>query len=208
MTEPQATPRPGTARSGAMLLLMLDAALTSDAGDAAPDRMVREPGFAAAIGLNQLIANHRLTWDDVLSHRGRLAKLCGRLGSSFEPERAVAYKHAVRFILDRRTTWSSLVRLPVALQRAIAFVESPPADILEIDNPEIGVSPPEGDWSSTIEHLKTRLAWRCAAEELLLNRLAQTLSDGQAISAEDARLVRDIWWCAELHGAPVEGALE
>ncbi len=61
------------------------------------------------------------------------------------------------------------------------------------------VSPPEEDWTATVQRLKAGAALRSDAESVLLAALERGLAEGHAISVEEARWLRDIWWRAELH---------
>ena len=153
--------------------------------------------------MDALLSRHRLTWDDVITPAGRLSKLCGRLGSSFDGERGAAYDHALRFILSGHATWSRYIHLPGPIAAAPADpAQDPPAET----PPAPVVSAPDDDWLTTVQRLRQRKAWRSASEHALLNELEQELAAGQTLSATDARRVRDIWWYAELQTANPEEA--
>jgi hypothetical protein len=204
------------------LLAVLDAALrVTDAARLpdGPQAERRRAGIAAATSLNDLLIRHRLGWDDVVVPGSRLAKLCGRLGSAYAAEQEAAYDHAVRLILQRRTTWSELVRLPdrlkglpSALDRAVARRggaagaqprRDAPAPAARPDAPSashsFATSPPEADWITTVQRLKEHAAWRSEAEYARLDTLECRLFAGHAMGAEDAIWLRDLWWYAELH---------
>lgn len=182
---------------GASLLVLLDASLGDDQGDVDP---AWDSGLAAAVELNSLLLRHHLVWDDVAGSGSRLAKLCGRLGSDYQAERAAAYHHAVHLIRRRRTTWTALVLLPEALLTEARPTAAPP--------PPPGEAPPDENWIVTIRRLNVRAAWRSDAEHIFLESLEHGLAEGQFIGAAEARWVRDIWWEAELNNPEPEDALE
>ena len=61
------------------------------------------------------------------------------------------------------------------------------------------VLPPEDDWQEKVQLLEARAAWRSDRERDLLRALGARLAEGRAISNAEARLLRDIWWSAELN---------
>ncbi len=174
---------------GRALLALLDAGLAHGADEAAPGWSA---GLAAAVLLDALLAQHHLSWDSVVAPGTRLAKLCGRLGSSYAAERASAYGHAVRLILRCQTRWSALVVLPDAL------LSPPPGPAAPQPGPD-GVTACEDNWIVIVRRLNARAAWRSATERTFLESLEQGLALGQAIGAVEARWVRDICWDAELN---------
>ena len=215
--------------AAAMLATLDDALAAAASASGAPGGAAgsrRAAGMAAARGLNDLLIRHALVWDDVVAPGSRLAKLCGRLGSDYEAEREAAYDHALRLLLRRRATWSDLVRLPETLMREAAGRPSarlspgrslaregagvarrtPPgaavraagASSRPAQRPAVA-SPPEEDWMATVRRLKVGATWRSDAEHALLATLERSLAEGHAISAEDARRLRDIWWRVELN---------
>ena len=178
--------------TGAALLAALDAALPAGgapAGPEAAEAQQHEAGVAAAVSLNDLLVEHDRSWDDVIGEPGtRLGKLCGRLGSTYEAERAAAYDLAVRLLCRRGARWSDLVRLPQDLAEALVPLSLPTS-----------VLPPEDDWQEKVQLLEARAAWRSDRERDLLRALGARLAEGRAISNAEARLLRDIWWSAELN---------
>lgn len=177
--------------TGSALLAALDAALPTGGAPAEPhaaETQQHQAGVEAAVTLNDLLVEHGRSWDDVIGEPGtRLGKLCGRLGSSYEAERAAAYGHAVRLLCRRGARWSSLVRLPQDLAEALVPLSLPTS-----------VLPPEDDWQATVRSLEARVAWRSDRERDLLRVLGAGFAEGYAISNADARQLRDIWWSAEL----------
>ena len=181
----------------ARLVATLDAALPG--GDTPwPDVADEGEGLAAILALHGLLAANGLSWDDVLPQGGRLPKLCGRLGSTFPGERAAAYHHAALLVRDLATRWSALLQLPPALAAPAAPEPAPAAGF----PPVPAYSAPDGDWPSTIAGLRSRAAWRSAAERRRLDALEALLHQGGDIGARDAIWLRDLWWFAELasHG--------
>ena len=177
--------------TGAALLAALDAALPSVGAPAEPgaaETHQRQAGVTAAVTLNALLVEHDRSWDDVIREPGtRLGKLCGRLGSTYEAERAAAYDHAVRLLCRRGARWSDLVRLPQALAEALVPLSLPTS-----------VLPPEYDWQATVRSLEARAAWRSDPERDLLSALGARLAEGHAIFNVEAQQLRDMWWSAEL----------
>jgi len=186
--------------TGAALLSALDAALPLRAPPAdGPDGSADGPapggqaeaeqqaaGLAAAIGLTELLAAAGQDWDGVMAQRGtRLAKLCGRFGSSYAGERAAAYIHATRLLQRTGARWSTLIRLPPALANRVLAWSLP-----------VLVLPPEDDWLATIRVLQEHGA---AADEARLQSLAARLTEGHAIDTAEARWLRDQWWAAEVN---------
>ena len=55
-----------------------------------------------------------------------------------------------------------------------------------------------------MQRLRADAAWRSDSERALLAALEHGLAEGQAISVEEARWLRDIWWRAELNLAHEE----
>jgi hypothetical protein len=178
--------------TGAALLAALDTALPIDGAPTEPDAAETqqfEAGVAAAVSLNDLLVKHGRSWDDVIGELGsRLGKLCGRLGSTYEAERAAAYDHAVRLLRRRGVQWSSVVRLPQDLAEALVPLSLPTS-----------VLPPEDDWRETVRLLEARAAWRSDRERDLLRALGARLAGGHAIDNVQARHLRDMWWSAELN---------
>jgi hypothetical protein len=189
--------RPIGVSDGIALLMQLDACLAGSASDLGPGW---DAGLAAATRLNALLMQHHLVWDDVIGAGSRLAKLCGRLGSDYEAERASAYGHAVRLIRRRETNWSALVLLPHPLPNVPG-----PAEISVLPPTE---APPEENWIVTVRRLNRRAAWRTDTEHIFLESLEHGLSEGHAIVAAEARWLRDIWWDAELNNPEPEDAFE
>lgn len=177
--------------TGSALLAALDAALPTGAAPAEPgaaETQQHEAGVAAAVALNDLLVEHGRSWDDVIREPGtRFGKLCGRLGSTYEAERAAAYDHAVRLLCRSGARWSNLVRLPQDLAEALVPLSLPTS-----------VLPPEDDWQATVRSLEARAAWRSDGERDLLPALGARLAEGHAISNAEARQLRDMWWSAEL----------
>lgn len=182
---------------GTALLKRLDASLADSSSDLDSGWAF---GLAAATELNVLLVQHHFVWADVLGPTSRLAKLCGRLGSDYEAERASAYGHAVRLILRQETNWSKLILLPHALLNPILPLETPALPPSE--------APPEENWIVTVQRLNRRAAWRTHTEHIFLESLEHGLAEGQSIGAAEARWLRDIWWDAELNnpetGDPAE----
>ena len=178
--------------TGAALLAALDAALPAGGaptGPEAAETQRHEAGVAAAVSLNDLLVEHGQSWDDVIGEPGtRFGKLCGRLGSSYQTERNASYDHAVRLLRRRGARWSDLVRLPQDLAKALVPLSLPTS-----------VLPPEDDWKQTLQSLETRTAWRSDQERDLLRALGARLAEGGAISNPEARILRDMWWSAELN---------
>ena len=177
--------------TGAALLAALDAALPHEDGPlpGAAEVELHRAGLSAAIGLNELLIEWGLGWQDVvIPAGGRLALLCGRLGSAYEAEQEAAYLHAVRLIRRLGGPWSRLVHLPEGVAGAPAAIAL-----------QASVLPPEEDWPSTVASLLSRNAWRSEAEHGLLEALGPRLAAGKAPTAEEARRLRDMWWSAELN---------
>ena len=185
--------------TGAALLAALDVAIPADGARIAPgsaDEQRHLAGFAAAIGLNELLIAHGCIWDEVMdAPDSRLAKICGRLGSRDEAERKTAYDHSVRLLQRQNMRWSDLVRLPPALAEARVPVALPAS-----------VLPPEQDWLTTVAGLLARAAWRSSPEHNLLLAAAARVAEGRAIGDEEARQLRDMWWAAELNSCNPEEA--
>ena len=178
--------------TGGALLAALDAALPTGGAPPVPEAaetQQHKAGVAAAVSLNDLLVEHGRSWDDVIGEPGtRLGKLCGRLGSTYEAERATAYDHAVRLLRRRGARWSSVVRLPQDLAEALV-----PLSL------QTSVLPPEDGWQETVRLLKARAAWRSDRERDLLQTLGTRLAEGRAVGNAEARLLRDMWWSAELN---------
>ena len=177
--------------TGGALLAALNAALPAGgapAGPGAAETQQHQAGLAAAVSLNDLLANHGRSWDEVIREPGtRFGKLCSRLGSTYEAERAAAYGHAVRLLCQSGARWSSLVRLPRDLAAAPVHLSLPTS-----------LLPPEDDWQATVRSLEARAAWRSDRERNFLPALGAMLAEGHAISNAEAQQLRDMWWSAEL----------
>lgn len=173
-----------------------EAGLVASRAEMGAEAERRSAGLAAAAGLHDLLARHRLGWGDVLPPGSRLAKLCGRFGSDYPAEREAAYDHAVRLILRRRATWSALARLPEALQRLAAEPAGPNPGAASLPQ---APPPPEQNWLATVQRLKACATWWTAAESALLEALDRRLVGGRSIGAADAKWLRDLWWEVELN---------
>ena len=185
--------------TGAALLAALDVASLAAEAPIAPgsaEEQRHAAGFAAALGLNELLIAHGCIWDEVMDAPDtRLAKFCGLLGSRNEAERKTAYDHSVRLLQRQNMRWSELVRLPPALAEARVPVALPAS-----------VLPPERDWPATVAGLLARAAWRSSPEHDLLLAAAARVAEGRAIGDEEARQLRDMWWAAELNSCSPEEA--
>lgn len=185
--------------TGATLLAALD--IASPLGDApitpgSAEEQRHAAGFAAAVGLNELLIEQGCIWDEVMGVPDtQLAKICGRLGSRNEAERESAYNHSVRLLQRQNMRWSDLVRLPPMLAEAYAPVALPAS-----------VLPPERDWATTIAGLLERAAWRSPPEHAFLVEAAACVAEGRAIGNEEARRLREMWWAAELDSRGPEEA--
>ena len=183
--------------TGADLLAGLDKALPAGNARVRPegrDARQQAAGLLAAIGLNELLIAQGRCWHEIVgASDGRLAKLCGRLGSSYQAEREAAYDHSVRLLQRRNRRWSDLVRLPPELAAACVRVTLP-----------VSLLPPDQDWPATVAGLLVRAAWRSPPEHDLLQRLQLRFEAGGAVGAEEARQVRDMWWSAELDAGSLE----
>ncbi len=186
--------------TGAALLETLDAALLDEQASGGGGRPAL--GLAAATRLDRLLRRYHLVWDDIVAPGSRLAKLCGRLGSEFEAERAAAYDHAVRLILSQRRTWSALAHLPEAVAAAAEIeADAMAAEPFLTGVPEVGlaIQPPDGDWMTSVQHLRQRAGWRSNAEYQWLLALEQRLASGAVIDPAEASQLREIWWYLELN---------
>ena len=185
--------------TGAALLAALDAALPTVGAPAEPgaaETHQHQAGVAAAVTLNDLLVEHGRNWDYVIREPGtRFSKFCGKLGSTYEAERAAAYDLAVRLLCRRGARWSDLVRLPQDLAEALVPLSLPTS-----------VLPPEDDWQATVRSLEARAAWRSDGERILLRALGARLAEGHAFSNAEARQLRDMWWSAELRAPCTEDA--
>lgn len=188
--------------TAAALLDTLDAALLDQGASGGVGGARPAAGLAAATRLDRLLHRHHLVWDDIVAPGSRLAKLCGRLGSEFEAERAAAYDHAVRWLLSQNRTWSALVRLPEAVAVAVPIEEHAALSAASLPGAEQAarvILPPDGDWMTSVQHLRQRAGWRSATECRWLLALEERLASGVAIDPEEANQLREIWWYLELN---------
>ena len=99
---------------------------------------------------------------------------------------------AVRQLRSERSTWSRAVRLTPALAAALAPPRVATAAPCELASPD-------GDWSLTVRQLLERAAWRSTLERTRLENASAHLASGAPLDAAETRLIRDIWWHAELN---------
>jgi len=199
---------------GSALLAVLDAAMPG-AQPSASAPGARARGLAAAAALGDLLAFHRSSWAEVAVGPPRLARFCGRFGSTFPAEREAAYDYSVRLLARAGLTWSSAFRLPPPMSASGA--SRPPQDAPATAVPAFaavrggrpGQSPvphvpsaPDGSWAATLQGLLDGRALQSAEDRSFLVALLVAVAAGHQVGLQEARTVRNIWWAAEIDPPP------
>ncbi len=73
------------------------------------------------------------------------------------------------------------------------FLASAPLPFLSL-----GPSPSEGNWLTTIHHLRVHRAWRSQVEHSLLKVLESGFADEQTRGDQSVVRIRRVWCCAAL----------